>query len=47
MSAPEIPKTCKAGVMHNEGPDYKVTIEDVEVPKPGELPAKNRSGQRF
>jgi hypothetical protein len=31
----EIPKTCKAGVVHNPGPDFKVVVEDVPVPEPG------------
>lgn len=31
----EIPKTCKAGVVMNEGPDFKVVVEDVPVPEPG------------
>jgi hypothetical protein len=30
-----IPMTCKAGVMHNEGPDFFVTMEEVDVPEPG------------
>jgi propanol-preferring alcohol dehydrogenase len=30
-----IPKTCKAGVVHNEGPDFTVSIEEVDVPEPG------------
>jgi len=32
---PEIPKTCKAGVVVNEGPDFHVEIQDVPVPEPG------------
>ncbi|KKY17167.1 putative alcohol dehydrogenase [Diplodia seriata] len=31
----EIPKTCKAGVVVNEGPDFRVEIQDVPVPEPG------------
>ncbi|KAH7405976.1 chaperonin 10-like protein [Phaeosphaeria sp. MPI-PUGE-AT-0046c] len=31
----EIPKTCKAGVVVNEGPDFKLEVEDVPVPEPG------------
>jgi hypothetical protein len=31
----EIPKTCKAGVVSNEGPDFKLAVEDVPVPEPG------------
>jgi hypothetical protein len=31
----EIPKTCKAGVVVNEGPDFYVEVQDVEVPIPG------------
>lgn len=32
----EIPKTCKAGVVVNEGPDFRLEVEDVPVPEPGE-----------
>lgn len=31
----EIPKTCKAGVVVNEGPDFTVEVVDVPVPEPG------------
>ncbi|KAH7078276.1 chaperonin 10-like protein [Paraphoma chrysanthemicola] len=31
----DIPKTCKAGVVVNEGPDFKLQVEDVPVPEPG------------
>ena len=31
----DIPKTCKAGVVVNEGPDFHVEVQDVEVPTPG------------
>lgn len=31
----EIPKTCKAGVVVNEGPDFHLEVEDVPVPEPG------------
>ncbi|KAH7043326.1 chaperonin 10-like protein [Macrophomina phaseolina] len=31
----EIPKTCKAGVVVNEGPDFRVEVQDVPVPEPG------------
>lgn len=34
----EIPKTCKAGVVVNEGPDFKLAVEDVPVPEPGKVP---------
>ncbi|CAO2657399.1 Nn.00g035250.m01.CDS01 [Neocucurbitaria sp. VM-36] len=34
-SSDDIPKTCKAGVVTNEGPDFKLTVEDVPVPEPG------------
>lgn len=30
----EIPKQCKAGVMHNEGLDFSVAVEMVDVPEP-------------
>jgi hypothetical protein len=32
----DIPKTCKAGVVENEGPDFRLVVEDVPVPEPGE-----------
>jgi len=31
----DIPKTCKGGVCVNEGPDFRVEIQDVPVPEPG------------
>jgi hypothetical protein len=31
----DIPKTCKAGVVVNEGPDFYVEVQDVPVPEPG------------
>lgn len=31
----DAPKTCKAGVCVNEGPDFCVEIQDVPVPEPG------------
>ena len=30
-----VPKTCKAAVAHNTGPDYTLHVEDVPVPTPG------------
>lgn len=35
--AAEIPTHCKAGVVVNEGPDFKVQVETVPVPEPGEF----------
>jgi len=32
---PKIPKTCKAGCVVNAGPDFTVSVEDVNVPEPG------------
>jgi len=29
----DIPKTCKAGVVVNEGPDFRVEVRDVPVPE--------------
>jgi hypothetical protein len=34
----DIPKTCKAGVVVNEGPDFYVEVQDVPVPEPGMFP---------
>lgn len=31
----DIPKTCKAGVVVNEGPDFYVEVQDIEVPEIG------------
>jgi propanol-preferring alcohol dehydrogenase len=31
----DIPKTGKAGVVSNEGPDFKLEVVDVPVPEPG------------
>jgi len=33
----EIPKKGKAGVVVNEGPDFRVEIQEVDVPEPGRL----------
>ena len=35
MGEPEIPKKCKAGVVVNAGPDFRVEVQDVDVPEPG------------
>lgn len=35
MADVEIPKQCKAGVVVNEGPDFKVEVQMVDVPEPG------------
>ena len=34
MATVEIPKKCKAGVVVNEGPDFRVEIQEVDVPEP-------------
>ncbi|RDW58548.1 zinc-dependent alcohol dehydrogenase [Aspergillus mulundensis] len=34
----EIPRTCKAGVIYNPGPNFEVKVEDVLVPEPGTSP---------
>ncbi|KAK4983654.1 hypothetical protein LTR50_007083 [Elasticomyces elasticus] len=31
----EIPKTCKAGCVIDEGPNFRVEVQDVPVPEPG------------
>ena len=33
----DIPKTCKAAVVKNEGPDFTVEVEEVPVPEIGAL----------
>lgn len=31
----DVPETCKAGVVVNEGPNFHLEVVDVPVPKPG------------
>lgn len=31
----DIPELCKAGVVVNEGPDFRVEVQMVPVPEPG------------
>lgn len=31
----DIPKTCKGGVVVNEGPDFRVEVQDIPTPEPG------------
>ena len=33
----DIPKKCKAGVVVNEGPDFRVEVQEVDVPEIGML----------
>jgi hypothetical protein len=35
MQTYDIPKTGKAGVVSNEGPNFKLEVQDVPVPEPG------------
>jgi alcohol dehydrogenase, propanol-preferring len=35
----EIPKECLAGVVVNEGPDFRVEVKNVPVPEIGQLEA--------
>jgi hypothetical protein len=30
----EIPKKCIAGVVINEGPDFRVEVQEIDVPEP-------------
>jgi hypothetical protein len=39
----EIPTHCKAGVIENPGPDFKVKIEMAQVPEPGKPASPNAS----
>jgi hypothetical protein len=32
----QIPKKGKAGVVVNEGPDFHIEVQEVDVPEPGE-----------
>lgn len=34
-TTPIIPKTCKAGVVVNSGPDFQIEVKDVPVPEIG------------
>jgi hypothetical protein len=36
----DIPKTCKAGVVVNEGPDFRVEVRDVPVPEISTCPQR-------
>lgn len=36
MATEEIPKKGKAGVCVNEGPDFHIEVQDVDVPEPKE-----------
>lgn len=47
-SNPEIPKKSKAAVVVDEGPDFRVEIQEVDVPEPGELrsPAYRSNGSQ-
>lgn len=38
----DIPALCKAGVVVNEGPDFRVEVQMVPVPEPGEYSYTNR-----
>ncbi|KAF2722713.1 GroES-like protein [Polychaeton citri CBS 116435] len=35
MADVEVPKKCKAAVVVNEGPDFTVEVQEVDVPEPG------------
>jgi hypothetical protein len=32
----QIPKKGKAGVVVNEGPDFHIEVQEVDIPEPGE-----------
>ena len=32
----EIPKKGKAGVVVNEGPDFRIEVQEIDVPEPSE-----------
>lgn len=38
----DIPALCKAGVVVDEGPDFRVEVQMVPVPEPGEYLYTNR-----
>lgn len=46
MADVEIPKQCKAGVVVNEGPDFRVEVQMVDVPEPGECHARELCTER-
>lgn len=33
--APMVPKKCKAGVVQENGPNFRIVVEEVDVPEPG------------
>jgi hypothetical protein len=35
VETPTIPKTCKAGCVVDNGPNFRVEVVDVPVPEPG------------
>ncbi|KAF2168739.1 hypothetical protein M409DRAFT_20757 [Zasmidium cellare ATCC 36951] len=35
MTGEEVPKKCFAGITVNEGPDFKLEVQEVDVPEPG------------
>jgi hypothetical protein len=37
----EIPKKCKAGVVVDEGPNFRVEVQDVDVPEIGKCCARH------
>lgn len=37
MTTFDIPKTCRAGVTVDEGPNFRLEVQDVDVPEPGIL----------
>jgi len=43
----DIPKTCKAGVVVNEGPDFKLEVEDVPVPEPGKTVIDHEQSNKY
>jgi hypothetical protein len=42
----EIPKKCKAGVVVNEGPDFTVEVQEVDVPEIGIFSSRYRLASR-
>jgi hypothetical protein len=30
-----VPKTCKAGIVKEFGPNFKIVVEEIPVPEPG------------
>lgn len=44
--AEEIPKKCIGGVVVNEGPDFHLEVQEIDVPEPSESFVRAKSATR-